>query len=197
MRGETEGEREDVGAEGKKHRLPNTYSGFFILYLDPLQYSCLENPTDRGAQQATVHGVARVRHHLATKQPPPPPGKVSTWIILNNKQDLRACEVQLCATLCTAAGQASLSVGFCRQDCWSGLLSPPSEGLPNLGIKLVSHVYLHWPVGPLPLAPPGKPHERACFIFHHQFTFERFNVCELHFAKSQLHLSWQVLSKVS
>ena len=28
----------------------------------PLQYSCSENPTDRGASQATVHGVARVGH---------------------------------------------------------------------------------------------------------------------------------------
>ena len=27
---------------------------------------------DRGAWQATVHGVARVRHDLATKPPPPP-----------------------------------------------------------------------------------------------------------------------------
>ena len=27
----------------------------------PLQYSCLENPTDRGAWQATVHGVAKSR----------------------------------------------------------------------------------------------------------------------------------------
>ena len=25
---------------------------------NPLQYSCLENPMDRGAWQATVHGVA-------------------------------------------------------------------------------------------------------------------------------------------
>ena len=25
----------------------------------PLQYSCLENPTDRGAWWATVHGVAK------------------------------------------------------------------------------------------------------------------------------------------
>ena len=25
---------------------------------NPLQYSCLENPTDRGAQRAGVHGVA-------------------------------------------------------------------------------------------------------------------------------------------
>ena len=35
----------------------------------PLQYSCLENPMDRGAWQATVHGGhKRVGHDLATKQ---------------------------------------------------------------------------------------------------------------------------------
>ena len=32
----------------------------------PLQYSCLENPIDRGAWQATVHEFARVGHDLAT-----------------------------------------------------------------------------------------------------------------------------------
>ena len=37
---------------------------------DPLQYSCLGNPMDRGAWRAAVHGVARVRHNLATKPPP-------------------------------------------------------------------------------------------------------------------------------
>ena len=34
---------------------------------NPLQYSCLGNPMDRGAWRTTVHGVARVRHDLATK----------------------------------------------------------------------------------------------------------------------------------
>ena len=38
---------------------------------NPLQYSCLENPMDRGAWWATAHGVARVGHDLATKPPPP------------------------------------------------------------------------------------------------------------------------------
>ena len=33
-----------------------------------LQYSCLENPKDRGAWGATVHGVARVGHDSVTKQ---------------------------------------------------------------------------------------------------------------------------------
>jgi len=37
---------------------------------NPLQYSCLENPMDREAWQATVHGVTRVGHDLATKPPP-------------------------------------------------------------------------------------------------------------------------------
>ena len=30
---------------------------------NPLQYSCLENPMDRGSWQATVHGVAKSRAH--------------------------------------------------------------------------------------------------------------------------------------
>ena len=33
-----------------------------------LQFSCLENATNRGAWRATVHRVARVGHKLATKQ---------------------------------------------------------------------------------------------------------------------------------
>ena len=36
---------------------------------NPLQYSCLENSMDRGSWQATVYGLARVRHSLASKPP--------------------------------------------------------------------------------------------------------------------------------
>ena len=32
---------------------------------NPLQYSCLENPMDRGAWQATVHGVAKSQIQLS------------------------------------------------------------------------------------------------------------------------------------
>ena len=35
---------------------------------NPLQYSCLGDPKDRRAWWATVHGVAKIRHNLATKQ---------------------------------------------------------------------------------------------------------------------------------
>ena len=31
---------------------------------NPLQYSCLENPMDRGAWRATVHGVAKSQTQL-------------------------------------------------------------------------------------------------------------------------------------
>ena len=36
---------------------------------NPLQYPCLENPMDRKSWWATVHGVVRVGHNLATKPP--------------------------------------------------------------------------------------------------------------------------------
>ena len=38
---------------------------------NPLQYSCLDNPMDRGAGQVRVRGVARVGHDLVAKPPPP------------------------------------------------------------------------------------------------------------------------------
>ena len=38
---------------------------------NPLQYSCLENPMDRGAWQVMVCGITRVRQDLMTKLPPP------------------------------------------------------------------------------------------------------------------------------
>ena len=33
---------------------------------NPLQYSCLGNPKDKGVWWDIVHGVARVRHDIAT-----------------------------------------------------------------------------------------------------------------------------------
>ena len=46
--------------------------------------------------------------------------------------------VQLFVTPWTVACQAPLSVGFSRQEYWSGLLFPLSEDLPNPGIELAS-----------------------------------------------------------
>ena len=35
---------------------------------NPLQYSCLGNPIDRGAWKTTVHGVTKSQTYLSTKQ---------------------------------------------------------------------------------------------------------------------------------
>ena len=47
------GDTEDMGSIPLSGRSPGGGDG------NPLQYSCLENPMDRGAWQATVHGVAK------------------------------------------------------------------------------------------------------------------------------------------
>ena len=39
---------------------------------NPLQYSCLENPMDRGAWRATVYGVSKSWMQLSTAAPPCP-----------------------------------------------------------------------------------------------------------------------------
>ena len=51
----------DLGSIPGSGRSPGEGNG------NPLQYFCLENPIDRRAWQATVHGVSRVVHDLATK----------------------------------------------------------------------------------------------------------------------------------
>ena len=76
-------------------------SGFFSILLpviclngegngNPLQYSCLENPMDRGAWQATIHRLQRVRHDCAT----------NTHTHLSSVQF--SSVAQLCPTLCNS-----------------------------------------------------------------------------------------------
>ena len=54
----------DVGSVPGLGRSPGEGNG------NPFQHSCLGNPMDKGAWQATVHGVSRVGHYLQTKLPP-------------------------------------------------------------------------------------------------------------------------------
>ena len=51
----------------------------------------------------------------------------------------RFSHVQLCATLWTVAHQAPLSMGFFRQEYWSGLPCSPPGDLPNPGVESKSH----------------------------------------------------------
>ena len=92
----------DVGSIPRLGRVPGGGHG------NPLQYSCLENPADRGAWRATDHSVCVLSH------------------------------VRLFATPRTVAHQAPLSVGFSRQDYWSGLPVPSPGDLPYPGIEHAS-----------------------------------------------------------
>ena len=62
--------------------------------------------------------------------------------------------VQLFATLWTVTHQAALSMGFPRQEYWSGLPCLPPRDLPNPGIKRRSPTLQ---VDSLPAEPQGKP----------------------------------------
>ena len=53
-----DGDIRDTGSIPVSGRFPGVGHG------SPLQYSCLENPTDRGAWWATVHGVAKSQTRL-------------------------------------------------------------------------------------------------------------------------------------
>ena len=62
--------------------------------------------------------------------------------------------VQPFATPWTVAHQVPLSMGFSRQEYWSGLPFPSPEDLPEPGIKAVSPALQ---ADALPSEPPGKP----------------------------------------
>ena len=105
----------------------------------PLQCSCLENPRDGGAWWAAIYGVAQSWTQL--KQ-------------LSSSSSMLCCfsYVWLFANLWTIAHQVSLSIGFFRQECWSGLPCPPPRDLPDSRIKPTSqvfhigrHILYHWP----------------------------------------------------
>ena len=65
--------------------------------------------------------------------------------------------VRLFATPWTVAYQAPPSMGFSRQECWSGLPFPSPGDLPNPGIEPGSPALR---ADALPSEPPGKPRER-------------------------------------
>ena len=75
---------------------------------------------DREAWHAAVHGVARSQTRL------------NDWAEMNWSHFSR---IWLFAILWTIVHQAPLSMGFSRQEYWSGLPSPPPGDLPDPGIK--------------------------------------------------------------
>ena len=84
-------------------------------------------------------------HWQADSLPLAAPGKVKVKSL---------SRVQLFVTPWTVAHQASPSMGFSRQECWSGLPFPSPGDLPYPGIEPRSPVLK---ADALPSEPPGKP----------------------------------------
>ena len=156
----------DTGSIPESRRSPAQGHG------NPLQYFCLENPTDRGPWQATVNGLERVRYNLATEQQPNSRtralrvwgyGESSSGSFLTRGKSLKNDPwvhdklLQLCLTLCDP------------MDCSLPVLCPWDSPGKNFGVgchALLQGIFptqgsnsclLHWQAGSLPLAPPGKP----------------------------------------
>ena len=65
--------------------------------------------------------------------------------------------VRLFVTLWTRAHQASLSMGFFKQEYWSGLPCPPPGDFPSPGIESASPVVPALQANSLPLSHQGSP----------------------------------------
>ena len=53
------GDKKRCGFDPWVRKMPGVRNG------NPLQYSCLENPMDRGAWQATVYGIAKSQTQMS------------------------------------------------------------------------------------------------------------------------------------
>ena len=70
------------------------------------------------------------------------------------------------ANLWPAAHEAPLSMGFSRQERWSGLPCPSPGGLPNQGLNPASSALVD---GFFTTEPPGKPgHTLSTYLFFRQ-----------------------------
>ena len=87
--------------------------------------------------------------------------------------------VQLFVTPWTISYQAPLSMGFSRQECWSGLPLPSPGDLPDPGIEPRSPTLQ---VDALPSEPPGRSpgHYTSCqfsMLLHSLPSVASFNSC--------------------
>ena len=88
--------------------------------------------------------------------------KLDTVLVLHIERKIEVCvlDAQSCPTLWgpwTVSCQAPLSMGFSRQEYWSGLSFPPPRDLPSSGIKPTSPVSPALQADSLPTEPWGKP----------------------------------------
>ena len=89
--------------------------------------------------------IQRSQFHSLTMAMGRPKGYLWLWYVCSVTSDS--------ATLCAIARQAPLSMGFFRQEYWSGLPFPPPGDLPDPGVETTSPALQ---VDSLPAEPSGK-----------------------------------------
>ena len=113
--------------------------------------SSVRNPPAIAGDPGTIPGSGRppeeemAEHDLAAKRLP----QMKTAVAAN-----LLSHVQLCATPWTVAHQPPLSMGFSRQEYWSGLPFPSPQILQT---QELNPCLLHWQADSLPLTHKGSP----------------------------------------
>ena len=83
------------------------------------------------------------------------------WLLFHACLLSHFSHIQLFETLWNVAHQALLSVGFSRQEYWSGLPCPAPGYIPDPGVEPASLMLPALQADSLPSEPPGKP-----LLFH-------------------------------
>ena len=130
----------------------NTFQDFYYLY--HIIISCLDNPTHTYCMpiiyRSLYQGYCDIKISRGRK------GRTN-WESSTDTHTLRVLVAQSCLTLCDpvdCSRQAPLSMGFSRQEYWSGFPFPSPGHLPNPGIKPLSPALQ---ANSLLSQAPGKP----------------------------------------
>ena len=126
------------------HIPPNPCSPFRQLQKPALPTISRSNPLWHSSQApAGPRPSPLSMHHSCSPTPAGDYLRVSNWTQVGSEHPSNACVcmrscVRLFATPQTVAHQATLTMGFSRQEYWNGLPCPPPGDLPNPGIELTS-----------------------------------------------------------
>ena len=121
-----------------------------VMHMSPIANPWPRGPSDQPLSPLFLHRLSLLgRQHFFS--PFSDPRALLVCTVLR-----RFSPIQLFATLWTVAHQAPLSMGFLRQECWSGLPSLFQGIFLTQGSNPYLLRLLHWQAGSLPLAPPGK-----------------------------------------
>ena len=116
---------------------------------NPLQYSCLENPMDRGTWWATVHGFAKSQTWLSNWALPQS-HLTHHWLISSYQHE--ATERRFGKNRSSLRRQYKSSPGH----CWSGVMIRAMQSVPLVQLKCCCAVIFHFILNALPPTIPNR-----------------------------------------